>query len=89
MNPLGNAIANETIAASSPSLASAVLIFKTLDKFLRWLMARSSMSAESPVAFSQGCIIFFCGKFTIFLERKSFQIELEINYLYLGVEFLD
>lgn len=50
INPLGNAIANETIAANSPSFASAVLILKTLDKFFRWFMASSSISADAPVA---------------------------------------
>ena len=50
INPFGNAIANETIAASSPSLASAVLIRSTLDKFFRCSIAISSKSAVAPVA---------------------------------------
>jgi hypothetical protein len=48
MKPFGNAIANETIAASSPSLASAVLILNTLVKFLRCSTAKSRRLAEHP-----------------------------------------
>lgn len=68
IKPFGNAIENETIAASSPSFASAVLILKTLDKFFRWLMASSSMSAEAPVALSR-----------LFLFRKCYGKEKQLK----------
>lgn len=82
IKPFGNAIANDTIAASSPSLASAVLIFKTLVKFFRWLMASSSMSAVAPVAFLyQG---FFYELFILLVEMlwKGKAIINRILYLY-------
>lgn len=50
MNPFGKAIANETIAVSSPSEASPVLVPKTLDKFRRCSTASSRMSAEQPAS---------------------------------------
>lgn len=48
MNPLGKAKANDTMAASSPSLASAVLMRRTLAMLRRCSTASSKTFAEHP-----------------------------------------
>lgn len=48
INPSGNAMAKETIAASSPSLDPSVDISRACAMAERWPMANSSKSREMP-----------------------------------------
>lgn len=56
INPSGNAIANETIAANSPSLDSSGDTSSSLDKCWRWLTANSSKLRTKPALIDQHCI---------------------------------
>lgn len=62
INPSGNAIANETIAASSPSLDCSVDTSMISDNAVRWPIANSNRSRRAPV--------FLCLMLRVFNSEK-------------------